>query len=1594
MGKRHPNAGLVNPNADNLNYLKTLRGAIAAYNAAERAGLTGSTKDAIRELGKLFPTFSKRKSADVVRHSIAATAIIAASLGATYDRYSDINVSREEVRIKLRRLREIPDVTTAEVDGVMVGSDFSNKYDELVRNVESVNSGPGRLANAISAAAPDRPDPYDFANKECGCLNANGEQKHAHGDIWHHAPGGNGFPNESIRLHVARRKQPAVESLRTEVHNLVTRVQRDSLASFKAVTDHASAAARAKEEARVADNVRRLGFYAQTSSAASSGAGCQKQPSIRVALSQPTATASSPAQPTATQKHKFGIQKLVAQVALGISADHGKGNRDPDLVRPTGASGACFVYGPKSKAPVKPGTLPSGLRLRLDRHLAGQRAPVHLAGLVMSHSRGTDLVRGARGLRRPRPLARDYSQTSRTMVVDFSGTWARDFLLQAGYDSVPCGRPGCNGHTSPVAMRSVEYQTRIWLAFGLGGEVQGVIARRSTCEGCKAHHQGLNASASKTTWTFCHVNPVTLAKVPQELLSDSFVDPVYMNPDAALWPCRCVSNALEYDVVSKQGFLDMERKLKAVAGLLESTVAQEYEIAVVQWWSGLEKLVGDAVWCTLSDSEQYQLASERAELKYFKRFPAKNAPLVPCVARLDLRAFESMYLEYIERHRHSLLTEYYSRVPTDSISVDTTFEVGSRLGVKGDGLLTITDEKGYLVAAVVAENGKMETTARILSAVANRPGYPKHGRLIINVDDRPVTADGTMSAYEKILTEAAKCMAMVQDYFHVAKNFGTFFSNRHPRSHEWATVKFRDATRVRDAGCESTVDARLLDGLIASTVTHGGVQHVIIAWKTEGIVLQAEHAKLKQAGGNLLELSEINSKLGQLGNLHLDMVTINEWKASGLYHAHFSASRNGKGNVIPYTLRGEDDMDRRFGLCEADFIESMCEQSWTFEQGQRVAADDVVGTVGAIDPSVVAAAGIPIITDAFVKHFLPRHHLRPVDSALVWTAAKHAGMNRGAVAAYCNQFRFHRRKDEYDKGIIASVAEFLKQTCNVRARVSLCRPPEGFAQHAPTSNPMTGNLLMWNGMQLHRQLNHTNNAELNHNRILDIHDSVNYTEELGAALMLAGVNDKNRRNGVARGETTCPHNRAWLEHDRKRRLVANTDLFGPDLPDALKQLELPTEAQMARAAPAASGLDQPGKAVCTRLDAKMGRGAASRSGAVAVPMPAAVQTRPPVAANLAIQELANDTVQTALDLAADLDNMEVLIKEARVALVQGSRTSAVNARTVFAKGLARVAKQHLQRSGQNVDMLNGAELATPALTESEPVPAPAAVEPVSTPARAESEVTPAPAAIEPASLAAPTNQLPPNWIAYATTNENCGDGDVGGTYYHNATTGTTQWAIPMHPPRVAASAEPAHCDDTAMHQPEHATADSSAAAVSGAAPSVPRKRKASSSAPTNAKRLLKPPTFATHNSSSNHPCSCGRNHMPIRPTIGDKVRLRRVAGWRAVVTGSVVAVKEDVATVQLDCDSATALSVRTYSVQHANIVYSVSDGHCTKTCLRTVKKKNKEPATVGDTVAVINLNLKTSVASDVGQLECTGSNDRLGLRGNGQHDLVGWKWHV
>ena len=49
--------------------------------------------------------------------------------------------------------------------------------------------------------------------------------------------------------------------------------------------------------------------------------------------------------------------------------------------------------------------------------------------------------------------------------------------------------------------------------------------------------------------------------------------------------------------------------------------------------------------------------------------------------------------------------------------------------------------------------------------------------------------------------------------------------------------------------------------------------------------------------------------------------------------------------------------------------------------------------------------------------------------------------------------------------------------------------------------------------------------------------------------------------------------------------------------------------------------------------------------------------------------------------------------------------------------------------------------------------------------------------------------LPPNWVAYAATNNNYGGWEVGRVFYHNTITGKSQWTVPTQDPVAAAAAE-------------------------------------------------------------------------------------------------------------------------------------------------------------------------------------------------------------
>ena len=1600
MGKkRSPNAGLVNPNANHTNYEATVRKAILGYDAASGAGLTPEVSTAILDVLKLFPERNSGKNkTQKFRARAAKQAVQAAGLGATYDRFASVNKRREDTRAKLERL-SAGELSAPAISAAMKGTPHEQDY--LSALADCTKSGAAvdpadMLKCAKTAAAPATADPYDFVADPCQCRDRGGQQKFAHTNIWQHGPGRGG------------RSTKDVEKLQRSTHAMVLRAQKNAAEVLVAVTKHTSELEEAAAKKHQEQNMLSLGFMAQRSAnhrekAVGHGGNNQSVAELFMAKSRLNPEPLEPEPEAKRRKLDAEMALEVARLVKAMSTAHQGGNGDAVAVR----SVDC-VYGPKNPSP---GAEPTNVRNLLDLHLQRQYSPERPAKLVMHHSRGTpQVVGGQRTRRQPRPQSRNYHPVACTMIVDFSLPWAQTMLAAAGFEWVPCNRPGCGGRTFPVTARSKRYSDRIWLVHCLSGAICAVIARRSWCQGCKEHHTAEATRKKKTvspaSCHFCHVAGNTIATVPPELLSDLVVDPAYINPSAGQWPGRCVSQSVEYDVMSKQGFLDVERKVKASIALLQSTISNEYEIAVLQWWSGLEASVGDETWGNLTDTDRFLRLHERAEYEYFRTFDKKHAEIALCTKRLDARSLEDMFLEFLERFRLPLSTEYQSYVPRTDISVDITFEVANAVGEKGDGLVTATDELGFLLSASVCADRSGDTLANMLTDVSTRVGYPSDKKLILNVDDKPVTVGGKPGPHEMKLCKATGAMAMVQDFFHVIKNTGTFFNKRHKNTREWAIIRLRQCVRARDAQSERLVDARLLQGTIRSKVTICGKVHQIIPWKHEHKRLTDRIKDLRLNDASILEVEELAAQRNNLANHEVDAVTTQTWKDDGTHHSHFNTSKDGNGAPVPYVWRSDEDMDVQFSAYEAEFISTMYDQTWTFTSGQRVTLcatschpelTGLKGVVGDVDPTVVVCTGLPVVLDNSTKVALPRDALRPDDLTLVWTPRNHSNTDRSQVAAYCAPFHFRCRKSgDDDRPIIASVTEFLKQTATMRERVAMCRPPPGVLQFVPSRNPVGDTPLTWNGLQLHRQLHHTNNAELNHRRTLDIHQSNNYSPELANGLLLLGIVDKNHRNAEARGMPAAQHNHVWRDQERKRRRTENPAVFGEATPPDLGHVKLYTPAQTSRAAPAAAGLDQPGLPILTRLDAKVRRGAAARSDTVAAPVQT-FEPRPPVRMPVA-EPLDHDSVKMALDFCKDLDELTDLMASAKRALLNSSsRQSTASARTTFARGLASVATGHLQQCGVSTTSLSSAQRAMVEATTSPD-------------ANVDADASQVHALVhdaEPPSsvMCEASPSLPDNWAAYTTTGDNHGGGGVGQVFYYNETTAKSQWDVPRDPAAEPAAGPGGAAGDTAAticttagldrlgaSAPAHL--DTPGRPVGTAAEPATRPGGAAGRAPPTDDNTPTPqPTRkrAQVATRPSHPCTCGRNHTPKSPVIDDVVSLH-VSGWTLLVKGCVIAIGDTgkKVTVLLNESEAPALAQREHATNMSQLTFNVSVGRCLAECRRVLM--GTTTPTIGDRETIVRTDLTPNGETLVGVLEYTGSSVRLGRRSNRTFDLVGWEW--
>ena len=139
------------------------------FHAADTAELELPTRDSIKRLpailGEQFSQFN----------DAARDVLIAASLGATYDRHADVNADREAVRRQLERYRlsDTP-LTVKAIDDILEGTDYQVAYAGLKECAAAPEDPLQCLALAAQAVAPtDGCDPYSFIKKLCGCSTTN-----------------------------------------------------------------------------------------------------------------------------------------------------------------------------------------------------------------------------------------------------------------------------------------------------------------------------------------------------------------------------------------------------------------------------------------------------------------------------------------------------------------------------------------------------------------------------------------------------------------------------------------------------------------------------------------------------------------------------------------------------------------------------------------------------------------------------------------------------------------------------------------------------------------------------------------------------------------------------------------------------------------------------------------------------------------------------------------------------------------------------------------------------------------------------------------------------------------------------------------------------------------------------------------------------------------------------------------------------------------------------------------------------------------------------------------------------------------------------
>ena len=449
---------------------------------------------------------------------------------------------------------------------------------------------------------------------------------------------------------------------------------------------------------------------------------------------------------------------------------------------------------------------------------------------------------------RTRPSIYDYVVSgSNGYAINFAASAPMQSIQEHGLGSVPCGNPDCVGsragkwHTSPCRWGHATAGPSIHIE--ANGMPAPVDYAWSMCETCKV--------------PFSHGNPVTLRRLRD------VPDVLDMLPYDPEWPWGSISLArthtsdLEYDVVSRQGVIDVIAKVAKKGSEWIQRRVERYMDHGQVWASQLSDVVGDHVWEQLTPQLQLELAELRGEYEFFSATHEALAPLGEGLGRTDPMRWnvpdlgrgvllEKMLAVFENRRDHR--EGQMSCVPIGEVlSVDWCVHTGVQLG--GGRLANFCNEDNNLVRSQVTKTESIEGLTSVLEDLALVASELR----VVVFDKVPPSLDETaISKLEQIImNKLPTVIKVMQDRFHVCHNLSKYFNNCHALFASLICIGFRDSTVFRDPACEGLIDEALQAGLIAKSCKHKTIA------------------------------------LGQ----KLSKAEIDELKDSGLYHNLFSSKR-------------------------------------------------------------------------------------------------------------------------------------------------------------------------------------------------------------------------------------------------------------------------------------------------------------------------------------------------------------------------------------------------------------------------------------------------------------------------------------------------------------------------------------------------------------------------------------------------------------------------------------------------------------------------------------------------------------------------------